>query len=327
MKKLFILLIACISLSIQGYAQAPDVLPQVFSPNAAELGKYGKVPVSYFNGLPNISIPLTELKAKDYTLPIYLTYHAGGNKPDQHPGWVGQGWTLHAGGCINRIIRGKKDEMTRAEIDYHYEGEPGYLYNAEKYQSEGWLMNNTLHPSYYDYEPDEFQVNLDEISASFYFTGDGEIKIVSRTDADFTIKYEMNDNAPRSSEENFARMLNYKIKDKGVKVYNSFQRFILTSRDGTKYYFGGDEDAIEYSITSPLYDYRLNSGESDWDFTATANTWMLTKIERTNGEVISFQYSRSGIQIVEVDSHFAEHAIVDGEGKPRIDTFSDKKNH
>ena len=37
---------ACISLSLQGYAQAPEVLPQVFSPNAAELGKYGKVPVS-----------------------------------------------------------------------------------------------------------------------------------------------------------------------------------------------------------------------------------------------------------------------------------------
>jgi hypothetical protein len=61
MKKFLLLLIACIS--ILGYAQAPD-LPQVFSPNAAELGKYGKIPVSYFNGLPNISIPLTELKAK-----------------------------------------------------------------------------------------------------------------------------------------------------------------------------------------------------------------------------------------------------------------------
>ena len=93
-----------------------DDLPQVFSPNAAELGKYGKIPVSYFNGLPNISIPLTELRAKGYTLPVYLTYHARGNKPDQHPGWVGLGWTLHAGGCINRIVNGKKDELDRDEI-------------------------------------------------------------------------------------------------------------------------------------------------------------------------------------------------------------------
>lgn len=102
MKRLFIFL----SLLLFGtftLAQAPDV-PQVLSPNAAELGKYGKMPVDYFSGLPNITIPLTELRARNYTLPIYLSYHASGNKPDQHPGWVGQGWSLHAGGCINRIV-------------------------------------------------------------------------------------------------------------------------------------------------------------------------------------------------------------------------------
>ena len=82
--------------------------PQVYTPNAAELGKYGKIPVSYFNGLPSISVPITELKAKGFTLPISLSYHASGIKPDQHPGWVGMGWSLHAGGCINRIINGSK---------------------------------------------------------------------------------------------------------------------------------------------------------------------------------------------------------------------------
>ena len=113
-------IVVCLALSLLGsglQALAQD-LPQVFSPNAAELGKYGKIPVSYFNGLPNISIPLTELHAKNYTLPIYLTYHASGNKPDQHPGWVGLGWTLHAGGCINRILNGMKDELP--VLEYYY---------------------------------------------------------------------------------------------------------------------------------------------------------------------------------------------------------------
>lgn len=109
-------ILLCLALSLLGAGlEAQNDLPQVFSPNAAELGKYGKIPVSYFNGLPNISIPLTELRAKGYTLPIYLTYHAGGNKPDQHPGWVGLGWTLHAGGCINRIVNGEIDEMGKYE--------------------------------------------------------------------------------------------------------------------------------------------------------------------------------------------------------------------
>lgn len=119
MRRLFSILFICCS-PFFALAQGDDYA-QVLSPTAAELGKYGKIPVSYFNGLPNVSVPLTELRAKDYTLPIYLTYHAGGNKPEQHPGWVGQGWALHAGGCISRIVRGKKDEKTideyRSEIN------------------------------------------------------------------------------------------------------------------------------------------------------------------------------------------------------------------
>lgn len=100
----FILLVSFLTVAAQR-----DSTYQVFSPNAAELGKYGKIPVSYFTGIPNISVPLTEVKGKNLTLPVHLTYHADGNKPEQHPGWVGQGWTLHAGGCINRIINGWKD--------------------------------------------------------------------------------------------------------------------------------------------------------------------------------------------------------------------------
>ena len=108
--------------------------PQLLSPTAAELGKYGKVPVNYFNGLPNITIPLTEVYAKGYTLPVYLTYYAAGNKPDQHPGWVGMGWTLHAGGSITRIIKGQKDELSEEE-NAHNTGaslsyDPGYLYRV-----------------------------------------------------------------------------------------------------------------------------------------------------------------------------------------------------
>ncbi len=64
----------------------------MFSPNAAELGKYGKILVNYFNGLPNIQVPLTTLKAKGADLPIYLTYHPEGTSRSSTPDglvWVG----------------------------------------------------------------------------------------------------------------------------------------------------------------------------------------------------------------------------------------------
>ena len=95
-----------------------EQLPQVFTPTAAGLGRYGKVPVSYFNGLPNITVPIIELRAKNYTLPVFLSYHAGGNKPSEHAGPVGLGWSLNAGGCINRIVNGLKDEMDGEELEF-----------------------------------------------------------------------------------------------------------------------------------------------------------------------------------------------------------------
>lgn len=46
-----------------------ESLPQLLSPNAAELGRYGKNPVNYFSGLPGIVVPLTSVHAKGYELP------------------------------------------------------------------------------------------------------------------------------------------------------------------------------------------------------------------------------------------------------------------
>ncbi len=343
MKKILILLFACVFLNMQ--AQAPDLLPQVFSPDAAELGKYGKVPVNYFNGLPNVTIPLTEVRAKNYTLPIYLSYHASGNKPDIHPGWVGQGWSLHAGGCINRIIRGQKDEMTKKEFeddvkrqkdrliglvdqsdplppfDKHLpsvDDNPGYLYHANEYQSVNWLnkeeANNYTLLNYYDYEPDEFQINIDDISASFYIVGDGKVKIVSKSDADFTVTWRMNDEARYYDG---GRVVDYKFSSQNALVYDTFYEFVITSKDGTEYYFGGDEDAIEYSIHSEEPGTSLFWGdEHDWDLKATANTWMLTMIVRPDGETIYFDYKRDGTPIVMVDSHWVRYCVFSGEPLP-----------
>ena len=331
MKKLFTILIASTSLFLQGYAQALDVLPQVFSPNAAELGKYGKIPVSYFNGLPNISIPLTELKAKDYTLPIYLTYHAGGNKPDQHPGWVGLGWALHAGGCINRIVKGEKDEIGLMEYcakhGYQTTTPPGYLDNATEIQSKDWTDSLNLRLTtfarevsegvydaqrelFIDYEPDEFMVNVDGLQASFYFVGPNQIQIESQSDVSFTATYSLS----QSSNEKitlFKDPNHHRPHDEvEIPLYKYIKSICLITDDGTKYTFGGTMDAIELSFSCfPNYNYdqqgnaiSLSSGQGRWD--SIVNTWQLTSIERPNGEVVTFEYARDGVPIAMVDSHY-----------------------
>ncbi|MBQ8069870.1 MAG: hypothetical protein IJ202_03370 [Bacteroidales bacterium] len=54
-----------------------------YAPNAAAIGQYGKVPVSYFNGLPNITIPLTEVKGKGITIPLQVGGSLLGISPEQ----------------------------------------------------------------------------------------------------------------------------------------------------------------------------------------------------------------------------------------------------
>ena len=83
-----------------------QIIPSMPSPTAANLGLYGEIPVSYYTGTPNISIPLYEIKGKQITVPISLTYHPSGIRPEIHPGPVGLGWSLRADGVITRTVRG-----------------------------------------------------------------------------------------------------------------------------------------------------------------------------------------------------------------------------
>ena len=52
---------------MQGQTPSPYYPKTPASPNAAELGKFGAVPVSYYTGLPNIDIPLYNFQCGNYT--------------------------------------------------------------------------------------------------------------------------------------------------------------------------------------------------------------------------------------------------------------------
>ena len=63
-------------------------------PNAASLGKYGDIPVSYYNGVPNVGIPVYTVSDGPVNVPVSLSYHAGGVRPGEPASWVGLGWSL-----------------------------------------------------------------------------------------------------------------------------------------------------------------------------------------------------------------------------------------
>ena len=295
--------------------------PQVLSPSAYEFCKYGEVPVDYFNGLPSITVPLTEIRAKGYTLPIYLTYHASGNKPDQHPGWVGQGWSLHAGGSITRVINGEKDEMSRWEYGHQHDvqpsSDPGYLYRAHLVQEEtNWSDAETLYlntlggwGAIYDNEPDVYYLNLEGFQASFYISGDGNVKIVSKNGVSFDVDWELATDTQYNALSVYEHPTD-STKNYRARRYTYFRGFTVRDREGNTYCFGGHDDAIEYSVSQKANIYYVNGvcyTSSFWDATAVANAWMLTRIIRPDGEEIIFDYKHEdSIPIVLHDFHYGE---------------------
>src|ERR1700744_138986 len=84
----------------------------VTSPDAASLGKFGNIPVSYSAGIPSITIPVYEIKIGKLSVPISLDYHASGIKVDEIPSSVGTGWALNCGGMVSRNMMGLPDDAT-----------------------------------------------------------------------------------------------------------------------------------------------------------------------------------------------------------------------
>ncbi len=158
------------------------------SPNAASLGKFLDVPVELYTGIPNISIPITEISAGGYKLPISLSYHASGLKVEEVASRVGAGWALNAGGMITRQVRGRKDEVGNG---YFSPNTPFFLNNnleeqVDYAQLSLWvsdasktlldrqitLSRRTIEDfslGCYDTEPDVFSISVPGLSGKFMF--------------------------------------------------------------------------------------------------------------------------------------------------------------
>lgn len=79
------------------------------TPEASAFMKYGEESVSEYTGTADISVPLYTIKCKDIEIPITLQYDASGIKVEQEASWVGLGWNLMVGGCINYVCAGGHD--------------------------------------------------------------------------------------------------------------------------------------------------------------------------------------------------------------------------
>jgi YD repeat-containing protein len=291
----FLLLIAVMGANAQNQ---PAI--RIQSPNVSTFEKFKEVPVDLFTGTPNISAPLHTLDYGTIKVPIELRYHPSSVLAAAHPGWVGQGWDLSAGGAITRTIRGGVDE-------FYVPGAGGfnaYYPSPSTPASSGsggaevdvsdWNTSNRL--AYYfqvqmpagvstDVQADEFSFNFLGHSGKFYYEGSQGWKVISDENVSVQLNAAPNDFLSAADVNNDIQQYTGKVEQNFNNTLNqtrAFNSFTLTTADGTRYVFGGSNAIEFYSSFTP----DLNGPQ----FIATA--WYLAKIIDPDNNEVDFTYRR-----------------------------------
>ncbi len=118
-------------------------------------------------------------------------------------------------------------------------------------------------------------------------------------DEDFTYRY------ARPSDEFNATALNYITTGEGYS--RSFKTFVIIDEYGTRYTFGGCDDAVEFCVR-----YYYQATERIF-----ANTWHLTKIEYPDGRSVKLNYERGDF----IATFYYYHALYEYKNTKKGDSW------
>lgn len=186
--------------------EMPSVVPP--APEAASLGKYTDMPVNYSSGLPQISIPMFTASSRDISVPVSLSYHAGGIKVEEIASRAGLGWNLQAGGSISRTVRGIADDGPDGWLDPRRtvaDFEAANLGNKYNYITEALDGSN-------DYEPDIFNFSYPGGGGKFFFDDNGDVITIPASE--------------------------HKITYTMGGTLGGIASFVVTNNSGYKYFYG-----------------------------------------------------------------------------------------
>ncbi|BAV07764.1 hypothetical protein FLA_3795 [Filimonas lacunae] len=135
----------------------------------AAITKFIDVPVDKATGIPGVQIPLYSMKADGVTVPVLLSYHAGGIKVGEAAGSVGLGWSLQADGFIARAVRGGGAD------------EYGYYYN-KGFAPIVPQFDRQLNTAGVDLEPDIYSFSFNGYSGKFLFDKQRRVQLIPEQD-------------------------------------------------------------------------------------------------------------------------------------------------
>lgn len=275
--------------------EAPD-LNYLRTPEASAFKKYGEESVNEYTGTADISVPIYTIKCKDIEIPLVLRYDASGIKVEQEASWVGLGWNLMVGGCINYVCAGGHDMYSSSSVPTKIWTE--YL-TSEFSPWNGTTRNRNM---YYAYTPDEtsnwmnkYPYRPQDVVQSYtdQFTGSGGMKDYidwGYGERDF---YSVNV---------MGKSFMFFIDPATLKVFNigkAGEEFIVTpnySGAGADPGIGNQPDIDSWIITdSDRYKYYFSVGDKYQADNSTGirytTCWYLTEIESPLGGEVTFEYN------------------------------------
>ena len=234
------------------YSPLEQFLPP--SPQAAALTRYGEYPVSLATGVPEIKIPLYEIKLGNYTLPISISYHASGIKADDIASTVGLGWVLNAGGVVSRTICGAPDlRGTTNEQETYYHSYTNLNNLINQTHNDGTNLTTTM------------DILLKGVKADYDTASD-------RYCYNFGTK---------------AGVFRY-LHGRGEYVPLNHHSILITAHSGTTSWFSIiDTDGTKYDFKAKEYTYLKED-----DNTCPVTAWYISEIHTPYG-TISFTYEQA----------------------------------
>ena len=269
----------CLLSYAQGTEYAtPAVIPP--TPEVASLLRYSEVPVSYYNGVPSVGVPIYTLQGRELSAPINLSYHAGGHRVNEEAGWVGLGWSLSTGGQISRTVRGVPDDdshgyinnpytaaLVRQVCDSYYVGptvNDPYGHSCSFYTGENATTNR------FDYEPDDFNYSMFGQSGRFMFNQKRDVN-------------------PKGEIVQFPNK-NVKIEPT-IDTNDKITGWTITDTNGIVYEFEmGNTYHSSQTFQKKNGQFEIPLGGVDQN--SYTETWNLTKVTSPNGDIITLEYDR-----------------------------------
>lgn len=255
------------------------------TPEASAFKKYGEESVNEYTGTADVSVPLYTIKSKDIEIPLVLRYDASGIKVEQEASWVGLGWNLMVGGCINYVCAGGHDQLTHAAISDKTWMEylttiqspsPIKYFDYTKNSKNTWM--ETVNHSFAFETP--YNSNLSQDMQNYLMWGYGERDFYSVNVLGKSFKFFIDPATLRpfiigQAGEDYKVESDYDDSDKGI---------------------GHQPDVAEWTITDANgYVYTFNKGDRTNDGKGFSYTfcWYLTEIKTPLGEKIQLTYTKS----------------------------------